>query len=216
MTEPVASDELTQGVKDAQAKFDEGMGAAGDASPYPMLAELRASAAVHRGWPEMGIPPSPDGEKQIFSVYTFDAVKEVFTDNKTFSTRCYEDDRAAPAGADHPRDAGTRARRVPQAARVRVRPFIDATMGGRSGPPAGGTHRRPVRGSQAGGPGRRGLHADPGAGHRRADRPTRGRYSRVSPARDRPVGISLRHGERDEGLRRVEGVLHRHPCRPSA
>ena len=91
MTEPVASDELTQGVKDAQAKFDEGMGAVGDASPYPMLAELRASAAVHRGWPEMGIPPSPDGEKQIFSVYTFDAVKEVFTDNKTFSTRCYED-----------------------------------------------------------------------------------------------------------------------------
>ena len=91
MTEPVVSDELTQGVKDAQAKFDEGMGAVGDASPYPMLAELRASAAVHRGWPEMGIPPSPDGEKQIFSVYTFDAVKEVFTDNKTFSTRCYED-----------------------------------------------------------------------------------------------------------------------------
>ena len=50
MTEPVASDELTQGVKDAQAKFDEGMGAVGDASPYPMLAELRSSAAVHRGW----------------------------------------------------------------------------------------------------------------------------------------------------------------------
>ncbi len=49
MTEPAASDELTQGVKDAQAKFDEGMGAVGDASPYPMLAELRASAAVHRG-----------------------------------------------------------------------------------------------------------------------------------------------------------------------
>ena len=91
MTEPVVSDELTQGVKDAQAKFDEGMGAVGDASPYPMLAELRASAAVHRGWPEMGIPPSADGEKQMFSVYTFEAVKEVFTDNKTFSTRCYED-----------------------------------------------------------------------------------------------------------------------------
>jgi cytochrome P450 len=91
MTEPVVSEELTQGVRDAQAKFDEGMGAVGDASPYPMLAELRASAAVHRGWPEMGIPPSPAGEKQMFSVYTFDAVKEVFTDNKTFSTRCYED-----------------------------------------------------------------------------------------------------------------------------
>jgi cytochrome P450 len=90
MAEPVTSDELTQGVKDAQAKFDEGMGAAGDASPYPMLAELRASAAVHRGWPEMGIPPSPADEQQIFSVYSFDAVKAVFTDNKTFSTRCYE------------------------------------------------------------------------------------------------------------------------------
>ena len=91
MTEPVVSDELTQGVRDAQAKFDQGMGAAGDASPYPMLAELRHRAAVHRGWPEMGVPAPPAGEKQIFSVYSFDAVKEVFTDNTTFSTRCYED-----------------------------------------------------------------------------------------------------------------------------
>ena len=91
MTEPVVSDELTQGVRDAQAKFDQGMGAAGDASPYPMLAELRRRAAVHRGWPEMGVPAPPAGEKQIFSVYSFDAVKEVFTDNTTFSTRCYED-----------------------------------------------------------------------------------------------------------------------------
>src|SRR5260370_8834420 len=90
MAEPVSSDELTQGVKDAPAKFDEGMGAVGDASPYPMLAELRASAAVHRGWPEMGIPASPEDGQQIFSVYSFDAVKAVFTDNKTFSTRCYE------------------------------------------------------------------------------------------------------------------------------
>src|ERR1700732_4699249 len=90
MSEPATSDELTQGVKDAQAKFDEGMGAVGDASPYPMLADLRATAAVHRGWPEMGIPARPDDGQQIFSVYTFDAVKAVFTDNKTFSTRCYE------------------------------------------------------------------------------------------------------------------------------
>jgi cytochrome P450 len=99
MTEPtVASDpvddadadELSQGVKDAQARFDAGMGADGDASPYPMLAELRATAPVHYGWPEMGIPPSPEGAQQIFSAYTFDAVKAVFTDNKTFSTKCYE------------------------------------------------------------------------------------------------------------------------------
>ena len=94
MAEPVAPDEsveLSQGVKDAQAKFEEGMGAGGDESPYPLLAELRAAAAVHRGWPEMGIPASQDADQQIFSVYTFDAVKAVFTDNKTFSTRCYED-----------------------------------------------------------------------------------------------------------------------------
>jgi cytochrome P450 len=90
MTEPIAADELSQGVKDAQAKFDAGMGADGDASPYPMLAELRAGAAVHPGWAEMGILGNPAEGQQIFSAYTFDAVKAVFTDNKTFSTRCYE------------------------------------------------------------------------------------------------------------------------------
>lgn len=94
MTEPTVesepTDELSQGVKDAQAKFDAGMGADGDASPYPMLAELRTAAAVHRGWPEMGVPPSPQGTPQVFSAYTFDAVKAVFTDNETFSTKCYE------------------------------------------------------------------------------------------------------------------------------
>lgn len=84
------ADELTQGVKDAQARFDAGMGADGDASPYPMLAELRARAAVHSGWPEMSIFDNPADGRQIFSAYTFDAVKSVFTDNKTFSTRCYE------------------------------------------------------------------------------------------------------------------------------
>lgn len=90
MTEPIAADELSQEVKDAQAKFDAGMGADGDASPYPMLAELRAAAPVHPGWAEMGIFANPAEGQQIFSAYTFDAVKAVFTDNKTFSTRCYE------------------------------------------------------------------------------------------------------------------------------
>ena len=37
-----------------------------------------------------GDPREPRGGPQIFSAYTFDAVKAVFTDNKTFSTRCYE------------------------------------------------------------------------------------------------------------------------------
>lgn len=90
MTEPMTADELSQGVRDAQAKFDEGMGADGDASPYPMLAELRTRAAVHPGWAEMGILENPPEGQQFYSAYTFDAVKAVFTDNRTFSTKCYE------------------------------------------------------------------------------------------------------------------------------
>ena len=84
------TDELTDGVREAQAKFDEGMGATGDASPYPMLKELRAKAPVHPGWPEMGILENPAEGQQFFTAYSFDAVKAVFTDNITFSTRCYE------------------------------------------------------------------------------------------------------------------------------
>jgi cytochrome P450 len=55
-----------------------------------MLNVLRGTAAVHPGWPEMGILENPEEGQQIFSAYTFDAVKAVFTDNQTFSTRCYE------------------------------------------------------------------------------------------------------------------------------
>ena len=90
MTEPTTADELSQEVKDAQAKFDAGMGADGDASPYPMLAELRAAAPVHPGWREMGILENAAEGQQFFSAYTFEAVKAVFTDNRTFSTKCYE------------------------------------------------------------------------------------------------------------------------------
>jgi cytochrome P450 len=90
MTEQGVTDELSQGVKDAQAKFDAGMGADGDATPYPMLNELRIRAPVHPGWPEMGIFENPEEGHQIYTAYSFDAVKSVFTDNKTFSTRCYE------------------------------------------------------------------------------------------------------------------------------
>lgn len=87
MTEPAT--QLTEGVKDAQARFDAGMGADGDASPYPLLAELRARAPVHPGWPEMGICGNPPDGQQTFSAYTFDAVRAVFADHETFSTRCY-------------------------------------------------------------------------------------------------------------------------------
>ncbi len=90
MTEPTVTEDVPESVREAQERFDAGMGADGDASPYPMLRDLRAKGAVHPGWPEMGIFGNPDEGQQIFAAYTFDAVKAVFTDNKTFSTRCYE------------------------------------------------------------------------------------------------------------------------------
>ncbi len=55
-----------------------------------MLNRLRREAPVHPGWPEMGIVGNPAAGQQIFTAYSFDAVKAVFTDNATFSTRCYE------------------------------------------------------------------------------------------------------------------------------
>ncbi|UXA20721.1 cytochrome P450 [Mycobacterium sp. SMC-4] len=89
--DPATVEELEQGIRDAQARFNEGMGADGDASPYPLLKELRARAGVHPGWPEMGVAGNPAGGPQTYTAYSFDAVKAIFTDNVTFSTRCYED-----------------------------------------------------------------------------------------------------------------------------
>lgn len=91
MAEPTVTDDIEQRIREAQDKFNAGMGADGDATPYPLLRELRMKAAVHPGWPEMGVPEDgPDGAK-TFTAYSFDAVKAVFTDNITFSTRIYED-----------------------------------------------------------------------------------------------------------------------------
>lgn len=90
MAEPTVTEDVPESVREAQERFDAGMGADGNASPYPMLRELRAKAAVHPGWPEMGIFGNSGDGQQVFTAYTFDAVKAVFTDNETFSTRCYE------------------------------------------------------------------------------------------------------------------------------
>lgn len=89
MTEPAVAGDIEQRIRDAQEKFNAGMGADGAATPA--AARLRRKAAVHPGWPEMGVPEDgPDGTK-TFTAYSFDAVKAVFTDNITFSTRIYED-----------------------------------------------------------------------------------------------------------------------------
>lgn len=91
MTQPATVEELEQSIRDAQERFNAGMGADGDASPYPLLKRLRAESAVHPGWPEMGMVGNTGEGPKTFSVYSFDAVKAVFTDHVTFSTRCYED-----------------------------------------------------------------------------------------------------------------------------
>ncbi|BCO35908.1 cytochrome P450 [Mycobacterium heckeshornense] len=90
-TGSTAVGDVDQRIREAQEKFNEGMGARGDASPYPLLRELRAQAAVHPGWPEMGVPEVAGDGRKTYTAYSFDAVKAVFTDNVTFSTRCYED-----------------------------------------------------------------------------------------------------------------------------
>jgi cytochrome P450 len=91
MDQPTAVEDLDQSIRDAQEKFNAGMGADGDASPYPLLRELRAKGAVHAGWPELGMWGNSGGGPSTFTAYTFDAVKAIFTDNVTYSTRCYED-----------------------------------------------------------------------------------------------------------------------------
>ena len=91
MAEPTATEDLDQRIRDSQDKFNVGQGADGDASPYPLLRELRAQSPVHEGWPELGMMGNSGGGPPTFTAYTFDAVKAVFTDNVTYSTRCYED-----------------------------------------------------------------------------------------------------------------------------
>lgn len=91
MAEAATVEQLEQSIRDAQARFNEGMGADGDASPYPLLKELRAKGPVHAGWPEMGMVGNSGDGPPTFTAYTFDTVKAIFTDNITFSTRCYED-----------------------------------------------------------------------------------------------------------------------------
>jgi cytochrome P450 len=91
MAEPATVEELEQSIRDAQERFNAGRGADGDASPYPLLKELRAQAEVHAGWPEMGMSGNSGDGPPTFTAYSFDAVKAIFTDNVTFSTRCYED-----------------------------------------------------------------------------------------------------------------------------
>jgi len=56
--------------------FNLAMGAAGDATPYPLLAELRQSAPVHVGMPDLGLVEQ-DPDNPMFTAYSYDAVSQV-------------------------------------------------------------------------------------------------------------------------------------------
>ena len=166
MVEPPVTEDLDQSIRDAQDKFNAGMGADGDASPYPLLRELRAQSPVHAGWPEMGmIGNSGDGTADVHRLHLRRREGDLHRQHHlqyAVLRRC----RTATSGSDHPRDAGTRTRGLSQAARVRIRPFVDEALGRRARRSAGGRHDRQTQGRQARRPGRHGLHAHSGAGNR--------------------------------------------------
>ena len=190
MVEPATVEDLEQSIRDAQDKFNAGMGADGDASPYPLLKELRAQSPVHAGWPEMGMAGNSGDGAPTFTAYTFDAVKAIFTDNITFSTRCYEDvvrPLQGPTILEMQEPEHAVYRKLHEFAFARssmkrwdaelVGPLVDSTIAK--------FKRRQARGS-----GRRRVHADPGAGDRRSARASGFRCAAVPQARHRPAWAS--------------------------
>ena len=168
MAKPTAVEDLDQSIRDAQEKFNVGMGADGDASPYPLLRELRAQSAGARRVARDGDDRqlgrrSTDVHRLHVRHREGDLHRQRHLQHPVLRRR-----RAATAGSDHPGDAGTRARDLPQAARIRVRALVDEAVGRRTRRSVGGPHHREVQGRQARRPRRRGVHADSGAGDRRA------------------------------------------------
>jgi cytochrome P450 len=69
-------------------EFNAAMGAAGDASPYPILADLRAKGAVHVGMPDLGLVDQ-DPEHPTFTAFTYETVRAVLSDPETYSSAGY-------------------------------------------------------------------------------------------------------------------------------
>ena len=80
VAEPDASDPFED--------FNRAMGAAGDATPYPLLAELREAAPVHVGMPDMGLTEQ-DPDNPTFTAYSYEAVRTVLGDATTYSSADY-------------------------------------------------------------------------------------------------------------------------------
>ena len=88
MTEPQDAAVIDPDEVDPFEAFNAAMGAGSDASPYPLLAELRAAAPVHVGVPDMGFVDQ-DPDNPTFTAYSYDAVRTVLGDPATFSSGGY-------------------------------------------------------------------------------------------------------------------------------
>jgi hypothetical protein len=104
MSEPAVTEDITQSVRDAQDRFDAGMGADGDASPYPMLRQLRATGAVHPGWPEMGLFANAGDGPQTFSAVLIRHGEDCVHRQCDLQHAYLRGDRSAVGGPHHPRD----------------------------------------------------------------------------------------------------------------
>jgi cytochrome P450 len=79
---------IDAGGSDPFEEFNAAMGAAGDASPYPILAELRAQGSVHVGMPDLGLVEQ-DPDNPTFTAYSYETVRRVLSDPETFSSEGY-------------------------------------------------------------------------------------------------------------------------------
>jgi cytochrome P450 len=76
---------------DSFESFNRSMGANGDATPYPLLAELREQAPVHAAMPDMGIFENEPDVPPTFTAFSYEAVQAVLGDGERFSSSCYSE-----------------------------------------------------------------------------------------------------------------------------
>jgi cytochrome P450 len=90
MSDQAETSTIDAEIDDPFEEFNRAMGAAGDATPYPLLAELRATAGVHVGVPNFGVTEQ-DPDNPTFTAYSYDGVRAVFNDPATFSSSGYSE-----------------------------------------------------------------------------------------------------------------------------
>ncbi len=157
------------------------MGAAGDATPYPALAELRASAPIHVGMPDLGLVDQ-DPDNPMFTAYTYETVRTVLGDPETYSSAGYAAIMGAVLGRTILEMDPPEHTRLPLDPAAGLHQGGHAAVGDRAGRAARRPHDRRLR--------RRRSHRSraqpavrlPGARDRRAARPAPRRTSPSSTA----------------------------------